>query len=196
VDANTTAPHTKLATPNSGARTLAAAPFCVELAAAPLATEVTAPEPEVAVAELFVPAFCDPSPVRPGPVPAPLDMYCFAGSGIAGSASLLTSQVELWGGHSEAWPLLLVAVAGRGGGLGEGVLERVEVVVLGDGVATDGHEAVFRALLGVLVDQAARVDGGHVGAVKGGDFLELALVGVAAVLGEAGGIVSGEETVL
>lgn len=38
-----------------------------------------APESAVAYPELVepseVPAFCEPSPVRPGPVPAPLDKY-------------------------------------------------------------------------------------------------------------------------
>lgn len=54
---------------------------------------VDAPLPADAVPVLPAPASCEPSPVRPGPVPAPLLKYWLAFAGIAGKASPLTNQV-------------------------------------------------------------------------------------------------------
>lgn len=81
---------------------------------------------------------------------------------------------------------LVAAVAFGGGVVGELLHEVLEVVVLGVGVAVDRAEAVLGFFLGVLVDEAAGVDGGHVVVVEGLDGAEGAGVGVAAVLGEAG----------
>ena len=81
----------------------------------------------------------------------------------------------------------VAAVAFRGGVVGELLHQVLEVVVFGVGVAVDRAEAVLGFFLRVLVDQAAGVDGGHVGVVEGLDGAEGAGVGVAAVFGEAGG---------
>lgn len=59
----------------------------VEVELEPLVATVAEPEPGVAVEELPPPAFWLPSPVRPGPVPAPDFMYLLAPDGIAGSSS-------------------------------------------------------------------------------------------------------------
>jgi hypothetical protein len=42
-----------------------------------VATAVTEPLPGVAVPVLVPPAFCEPAPVRPGPLPAPVDIYYY-----------------------------------------------------------------------------------------------------------------------
>ena len=81
----------------------------------------------------------------------------------------------------------LVAAVALGGGVAlELVHELLEVLVLGHAVAVDLDEAVAGVLLGVLVDETARVDGAHVVVVEGLDGFEGALVLVAAVLGKAG----------
>ena len=78
-------------------------------------------------------------------------------------------------------------------GLGEGGLESIVVLEGGDVVAVDLNESVLVAAFGVLVGQTAGVDAGHLGGVQSGDFLPLAGVGVAAVLGEEEGeTVAGE----
>ena len=82
------------------------------------------------------------------------------------------------------------AVAGGAGGVLVGRLERGEVLVLGDGVAVDLDEAVAVAFFGVFVDETAAVDGCHLVAVEGGDFLELTGVGDAAVFRQAGKMIS------
>jgi hypothetical protein len=71
-------------------------------------------------------------------------------------------------------------------------LESLEIWALVDGVALDGDQAVLVAALGVLVDETARVDAGHLGVVQGLDLLELAGVGVAAELRQAFDMVSTE----
>lgn len=74
-----------------------AAPDWVELAVEEVvAVAVAEPEPGVAVPELCPPAFWEPSPVRPGPVPAPWLMYLTAPDGIAGSSSPLKSVTSQW----------------------------------------------------------------------------------------------------
>jgi hypothetical protein len=87
----------------------------------------------------------------------------------------------------------VAAVALGGGVVGELLHQVLEVVVLGVGVAVDRAETVLGFLLGVFVDEAAGVDGGHVGVVEGLDGAEGAGVGVAAVFGEAGSGVSIED---
>lgn len=62
-------------------------------------TAVTDPLPAVAVPVETPPAFWEPAPVRPGPFPAPDFMSCAAPDGMAGRASPVTFQVELWAGH-------------------------------------------------------------------------------------------------
>lgn len=80
----------------------------------------------------------------------------------------------------------LVAAVTLGGGVAlELVHELGEVLVLGHTVAVDLDEAVSGVLLGVLVDETARVDGAHVGVVEGLDGFEGTLVLVAAILGKA-----------
>ena len=85
-----------------------------------------------------------------------------------------------------------LGAAAAGGVLraGERGLERVEVGELGDGVAAEAHQAVLVGFLRVFVDDAARVDGRHLGAVERGHLFEFAGVGVAAVLGETRGAIS------
>lgn len=81
----------------------------------------------------------------------------------------------------------LVATVALGGRVVLELLHEVlEVVVLGVAVAIDRAEAVLGFFLGVLVDETAGVDGGHVVVVEGLDGAEGTGVGVAAVLGEAG----------
>lgn len=90
------------------------------------------------------------------------------------------------------------AVRGWGGGLGAaktggvgsvfvGGFEVGELVVGGGGVAVDGDETVVVAFFRVLVDETARKDAGHFGAVKGSDFFEGAVVGYATVFRHAKG---------
>jgi hypothetical protein len=80
----------------------------------------------------------------------------------------------------------LVATVVRGVlGAGKCVLEGSEVVELLDAATADLNETVLGVLLAVLVNETSRVNGSHVLAVDGLDLVELALVGVAAVLGQA-----------
>ena len=89
--------------------------------------------------------------------------------------------------------LVVVSVAAGRLGLGERLLERIIVGQLFHIVSLDLDQTVLARLLGVFIDQTTRVDTSHVRGVEGPDFLELALVGVAAVLGqEEGKSVSGE----
>ena len=81
---------------------------------------------------------------------------------------------------------LVATVAGGSGGLSECVLELGEVIHLADLATLDLDESVVGVFLGVFVDETSGVDGGHVGAVDGSNFVELALVLVATVLGQAG----------
>ncbi|KXS93674.1 hypothetical protein AC579_3592 [Pseudocercospora musae] len=63
---------------------------------------LTAPALADAVAEDPPPAFCEPSPLRPGPSPAPFFMYFSAPVGIAGRAEPvkgLVSQLSPWSGQ-------------------------------------------------------------------------------------------------
>jgi hypothetical protein len=94
------------------------------------------------------------------------------GRALGGAAALSTSGVV----SSSSW--------GRGGGL-ESSLESGEVRSFGDSVALDGDQAVFVSFLGVLVDETARVNGGHLGVVQSSNLFKLAGVGVATVLGQA-----------
>lgn len=80
------------ATAISGARRSEAAPVFLPDAAVEVA--LTLPEPAVAVPELWVPAFCEPAPVKPTPAPAPCFMNLAAGAGRAGRASLVTFHVD------------------------------------------------------------------------------------------------------
>lgn len=93
---------------------LEAAPEAAALAAAPpvleepecVAVAVTVPLPGVAVPELAPPAFWLPSPVRPGPFPAPWLMYFTAPDGIAGRFSPENgemSQSALSAGQAAGW---------------------------------------------------------------------------------------------
>lgn len=82
---------------------------------------------------------------------------------------------------------LVAAVALRGGVVLELLHQSLEVVVLSVGASFDGAETVLGVLLGVLVDEATGVDGGHVRVVKRLDSAEGAGVLVAAVLGKASG---------
>ena len=79
---------------------------------------------------------------------------------------------------------LLVATIAAGLSLCECSLESLEIGSLGDRVAADVHKTVTAALLRVLVDKTTGVDGRHLWTVESAHFLELALVGDAAVLGE------------
>jgi hypothetical protein len=88
-----------------GARGAAAA-FLVAVPEA-VETAVTDPLPAVAVPVETPPAFCEPAPVRPAPFPAPDFMSWAAPDGMAGRASPLTSQVELWAGQPLAPPVEL-----------------------------------------------------------------------------------------
>lgn len=88
---------------------------------------------------------------------------------------------------------VVAAVAGGVLGALEGGLESIVVLVGGDLVTADLDQTVLVASLGVLVDETAGVDGGHLGGVEGLDLLELAGVDVATVLGEEEGeTVTGE----
>jgi len=72
------------------------------------AVAVTWPEPAVAVPVLAPPAFWDPEPVRPGPLPAPEVMYFLAPAGMAGRAEESTSQLGAFlAGQPEAPPVSL-----------------------------------------------------------------------------------------
>lgn len=73
----------------------------------------------------------------------------------------------------------------RGRVLGELAAEVLEVVFWLDGGAAHADDAVEVAFFCVFVDETAAVDWGHF-AVERGDFAEDALVGYAAVFGEAG----------
>ena len=78
-----------------------------ELEAALVETAETDPEPAVAVPGDVSPAFWDPAPVRPGPVPAPLFIMAAAFSGMAGRESSETSQLSDWAGQALAPPVAL-----------------------------------------------------------------------------------------
>lgn len=82
---------------------------------------------------------------------------------------------------------LVTTVAGGVGGVGVGVLQGCEVGKLLDAVTVDLNKTVVGVFLRVLVDETSGVDGGHVGAVDGLDFVELTLVGVATELGQEDG---------
>lgn len=83
---------------------------------------VTDPEPGAAVPVDVPPAFWEPGPKRPTPLPAPVVMYYFtsaqftetlkrptaaAAGGMAGRASDVTFQVGDFGGHALAPPVEL-----------------------------------------------------------------------------------------
>ena len=72
-----------------------------------VAVALTDPEPGVAVPVEVPPAFWDPAPVRPAPVPAPVFIRLAAAEGIAGRASLVTFQVEDWEGQVDEPPVEL-----------------------------------------------------------------------------------------
>lgn len=67
----------------------------------------TDPEPAVAVPVEVPPAFWDPSPVRPGPVPAPVLNIAAAADGMDGRESPVTFQLADRTGHPEAPPVEL-----------------------------------------------------------------------------------------
>jgi hypothetical protein len=72
-----------------------------------VAVALTDPEPGVAVPVEVPPAFWDPAPVRPAPVPAPVFIRLAAAEGIAGRASFVTFQVEDWAGQVDEPPVEL-----------------------------------------------------------------------------------------
>jgi hypothetical protein len=98
----------------------------------------------------------------------------------------------LWWARACGGGSLVATVAGWSWGLLVCVLEGGEIGALADGVARDVDETVVGFLLGVFVDEATGVDGGHVAAVEGGDLTELAGVCVATKLGQASAGVSRE----
>lgn len=79
---------------SKGAKAGPAALLLVEAAVA-----VTAPLPAVASPVEVPPAFWDPLPKSPTPVPAPVFMYATAADGIAGRASLVMFQSLDLGGQ-------------------------------------------------------------------------------------------------
>ena len=108
------------------------------------------------------------------------------GGELAGLEVLDVPGVAL-GGALAGLAVGLVATVALGGGVVLELLHEVlEVVVLGVAVAIDRAEAVLGFFLGVLVDETAGVDGGHIVVVEGLDGTEGTGVGVAAVLRKAG----------
>src|SRR4051812_31341285 len=71
-------------------------------AAFPLGAPFPAPDPGGALPVDAPPAFCDPGPFRPGPLPAPAFMNASAPLGIAGSSVLSTIQLASRVGHGTA----------------------------------------------------------------------------------------------
>lgn len=69
-------------------------------------------------------------------------------------------------------------------GLLESSLQGLVVGQLLDAVAVHLDQTVVAGLFGILVDETAGVDAGHLGGIESADFLELAGVGVAAILRE------------
>ena len=88
-----------------------------EVEAAPVATAVTDPEPGEAVPVEVSPAFWDPEPLRPGPVPAPLFIIAAALDGMAGRASPVTFQVLEVAGQPLAPPVELYPASPDGLGV-------------------------------------------------------------------------------
>jgi len=79
---------------------------------------------------------------------------------------------------------VVLTVASGVVGLLEGGLQGIVVGQVRHGIAADLDQAIVAGLLGVLVDEATRVDTGHLGGVQSADLLKLTGVGVAAVLGK------------
>lgn len=104
---------------------------------------------------------------------------------------LLTIEVLDLPGAALGWAFawlavgLVAAIARRVGSL-QSSHQSLEVRGLLDRVAVDLDKTVAAALLGVLVDKTARVDGSHLVAVERRHFLKLTLIGNAAIFRQAG----------